>query len=65
MKFAVATALLVSAAATTTALAQDGMGHGPPKMSSVVFIAQADTASQPQTLASLFKPKSGLGAPTK
>lgn len=65
MKSAFVTVLLVSAAATTPVLAQDGFGHGPPKMSSVVFIAQTDTASQPQTLASLFKPKSLLASTTK
>ena len=59
MKSALVTVLLVSAAAVTPAFGQDGIGHGPPKMSSVVFIAQAD-ASQPQTLKSLFKPQSPL-----
>ena len=65
MKFAIATALIIASTASTAALAQDGAGHGPPKMSSVVFVSQTTNPAQTETLTRLFQPKSVLASLTK
>jgi hypothetical protein len=65
MKYAIATLLVLTSAATTAALAQDGTGHGPPKKSSVVFVAQSTTSAQAESLSKLFQPKSVLASLTR
>jgi hypothetical protein len=65
MKSAFVSVLVLSAAATTAAFAQDGAGHGPPKIVSVVYQAQSTTAAHSEKLTNLFKPKSVLASLTK
>jgi hypothetical protein len=60
MKFAVNTVLVLASALAGVALAQDGSGHGPPKRSSVVFLAQPSTSSQTSNASKIFQPKSIL-----
>lgn len=65
MRHAIATLLIVAAAASTAAFAQDGSGHGPPKISSVVFAAQTTNAAQTESLTKLFQPKTVLASLTR
>jgi hypothetical protein len=54
--------LLLSIVAADTALAQGGLGNGPPRLTSVVFVAQGSTPAKPHTLRSLFVPTSPLAS---
>ncbi len=65
MKFAIATLLVIASTASTAALAQDGAGHGPPKVQSVVFVVQPTNGAPTETLTKLFQPKSVLASLTK
>jgi hypothetical protein len=60
MRFAVTTVLILTSAVSSVALAQDGTGHGPPKVSSVVFLAQPSAPSQTSNASKIFQPKSIL-----
>ncbi len=60
MRFAVNTVLIVASALASVALAQDGSGHGPPKVSSVVFLAQPSAPSQTSSASKIFQPRSIL-----
>ncbi len=65
MKYAIAALSILTMSAFTAALAQDGQGHGPPKLTSVVFVAQAANSAQNENLTKLFRPKSVLTSLTK
>jgi hypothetical protein len=60
MRFAVTAALIMTTGLTSVALAQDGTGHGPPKVSSVVFLAQPSAPSPTSSASKIFQPKSVL-----
>ena len=65
MKHAIAALLVITTLASTAALAQDGQGHGPPKLTSVVFVSQGTSSAQTENLSKYFQPKSVLASLTK
>ncbi|HVN46496.1 MAG TPA: hypothetical protein VMT66_14800 [Steroidobacteraceae bacterium] len=57
MRFALLTLLVMTSAATSAALAQEGAGSGPPKKASILLTAHASGAV---AMTKLFQPKSEL-----
>ncbi len=64
MKSSTATLLIIATAASTATLAQDGQGHGPPRLTSVVFVSPATNSAQTDNLTKLFQPVSVLASRT-
>lgn len=67
MRFATVTFLVMTSAAATIAVAQDGGGHGPPKSSIIVVpqIPVPTTASTTGSVQKFFQPASELLSMTK
>ena len=67
MKYTIVTLLLMTSV-TTAAVAQDGTGHGPPKLPVIVMpqpVPVPTTAPSRGPLSKLFQPKSELASMTK
>jgi hypothetical protein len=64
MRHTIVTLLVIASAATTTlAVAQDGVGHGPPKAS--IMLAQPTPAASRVSLSRVFRPTTELVSMTK
>ena len=60
MRYAIVTLFVIASTATTLAVAQDGLGHGPPKASNIVT---RPTSSAPAVLLSkAFQPATELAS---
>ena len=63
MRYAIVTLFVIASTATTLAVAQDGLGHGPPKAS--VIATQSTAAAPAISLSRVFRPVTELAAMTK
>ena len=61
MRYAIVTLLVMTSTVTTVAVAQDGNGHGPPRLS-IILIPQPTAPSPTRPLSKLFQPKSGFAS---
>jgi len=64
MKYAIVTLLVMTSTVTTVAVAQDGTGHGPPKLP-IIITPQPTTPLPTGTLTKLFQPKLKLASMIK
>ena len=60
MRYAIATLLVIASTATTLAVAQDGIGHGPPKAS--IIATQPTPAAPTVSLSRVFRPATELAS---
>ena len=63
MKYAIVSFLVIASAAATLAVAQDGVGHGPPKAS--IMVAHATPAPSTVSLSRVFRPTTELASMLK
>ena len=60
MRYAIVTLLVIASTAATVALAQDGLGHGPPKAS--IIVTQPTPAAPGVSLTRVFRPATELAS---
>ncbi len=68
MKYTIVTLLVMTASVTTVAVAQDGSGHGPPKLPIIVMpqpIPVPTTASPTGPVRKFFQPQAELASMAK
>ena len=64
MRYVMVTLLFMTSTVATVALAQEGGGHGPPKLS-IIVMPQPTSTLPTKPLSKLFQPKSELASMMK